>query len=52
MATHDLFRAKDVATRVGLMRRGDIVRELRGEELAHADLEALYLEHMRGAVPA
>lgn len=52
MATHDLFRAKDVATRVGLMRRGEIVRELRGEELAHTDLEALYLEHMRGAVPA
>ncbi|MEM1269001.1 MAG: ABC transporter ATP-binding protein [Bacteroidota bacterium] len=52
MATHDLFRAKDVATRVGLMRDGRLVQELTGDELAKADLEALYLEHMRGAVPA
>ncbi|MEM1126290.1 MAG: ABC transporter ATP-binding protein [Bacteroidota bacterium] len=51
MATHDLFRAKDVATRVGLMRSGRLIRELSGDELAAADLEALYLEHMRGAMP-
>jgi ABC-2 type transport system ATP-binding protein len=52
MATHDLFRAKEAATRVGLMRGGRLVRELSGAALAEADLEALYLEHMRGAVPA
>ncbi len=49
MATHDLFRAKDVATRVGLMQDGRLALELEGEELAHADLEAIYLDHMRGA---
>ncbi|MEM7677185.1 MAG: AAA family ATPase, partial [Myxococcota bacterium] len=48
MATHDLFRAKDVASRVGLMREGQIVVELGGDSLAQADLERLYLEHMRG----
>nr|VFJ66064.1 MAG: ABC-2 type transport system ATP-binding protein [Candidatus Kentron sp. FW] len=48
MATHDLFRAKDVATRVGLMQDGRLVLELTGEELVHADLEAIYLDHMRG----
>lgn len=55
MATHDLFRAKDVASRVGLMRSGKIARELAGEDLAAADLEALYVEHVRAvsaAVPA
>ncbi|MFK7844805.1 MAG: ABC transporter ATP-binding protein [Rhodothermales bacterium] len=50
MATHDLFRAKDVGSRVGIMHNGRIVRELSGDELQHADLEAIYLEHMRGAV--
>ena len=49
MATHDLFRAKDVATRVGLMQDGRLALELAGEELANADLEAIYLDHMRGA---
>ena len=49
MATHDLFRAKDVATRVGLMQGGRLALEIEGEKLAHADLEAIYLDHMRGA---
>lgn len=28
------------------MRRGRLVAELRTEEIGHADLERLYLEHM------
>jgi ABC-2 type transport system ATP-binding protein len=47
MATHDLFRAKETGTRVGIMRHGRMVAELRTEEIGHADLERLYLEHMR-----
>ncbi len=49
MATHDLFRAKDVATRIGLMRDGQLVRQLTADELAHTDLEQLYLSHMQAA---
>ncbi len=47
MATHDLFRAKEDATRVGIMRRGCLVRELSAEEVSSTDLERLYLETMR-----
>jgi ABC-2 type transport system ATP-binding protein len=47
MATHDLFRAKEDATRVGIMRHGKLVHELTAAELSHADLEKLYLETMR-----
>ncbi len=47
MATHDLFRAKEDATRVGLMRHGRLVRELTAAEISHTDLEKLYLETMR-----
>jgi ABC-2 type transport system ATP-binding protein len=46
MATHDLFRAKETGTRVGIMKHGRMVAQLRTEELGHADLERLYLEHM------
>jgi ABC-2 type transport system ATP-binding protein len=46
MATHDLFRAKETGTRVGIMKHGRLVAELRTEEIGHADLERLYLEHM------
>jgi len=45
--THDLFHAKQNGTRIGIMRAGRLVAELRSEELSHADLEALYLEHMK-----
>jgi ABC-2 type transport system ATP-binding protein len=47
MATHDLFRAKEDATRVGIMRHGQLVRELTAAEISHTDLEKLYLETMR-----
>jgi len=46
MATHDLFRAKEVGSRVGIMRRGLLRAELDPSELDHADLERIYLEHM------
>ena len=46
MATHDLFRAKETGTRVGIMRRGRLVREMSTDEIGHADLERIYLDHM------
>ena len=47
MATHDLFRAKETGTRVGIMKQGRLVATLGTGEIGHADLEQLYLEHMR-----
>jgi ABC-2 type transport system ATP-binding protein len=47
MATHDLFRAREVATRVGIMRRGRLIASVAASDLSPAELEALYLEHMR-----
>jgi len=44
--THDLFHAKQTGTRIGIMKRGRLVAELRSEEISHADLQALYLQHM------
>lgn len=46
MATHDLFRAKESGTRVGIMKHGRLVAEMQTADIGHADLERLYLEHM------
>ncbi len=46
MATHDLFRAKESGTRVGIMKQGTLRATLKTEEVGHADLERIYLEHM------
>jgi ABC-2 type transport system ATP-binding protein len=46
MATHDLFRAKESATRVGIMKHGSLVATLSTSDIGHPDLERIYLEHM------
>jgi ABC-2 type transport system ATP-binding protein len=46
MATHDIFRAKEVGTRVGIMKHGRLVQALETKEIGHADLERIYLDHM------
>jgi ABC-2 type transport system ATP-binding protein len=46
MATHDLFRAREDATHIGIMRHGRLARTLSASEIGHADLQALYLEVM------
>jgi ABC-2 type transport system ATP-binding protein len=47
MTTHDLFRAKESGTKVGIMKHGKLVAQHGTEEFGHADLERVYLEHMR-----
>ncbi len=52
MSTHDIFRAKDVADRVGIMKEGRKVMERTREELEFENLEHLYLDYMRGGIGA
>ena len=46
MATHDLFRAKETGTHIGIMREGKLVEQLTTDQINHTDLEKLYLKHM------
>ena len=46
MATHDLFRAKESGTRVGIMKHGKLLEVLDTAQLGHRDLEQIYLQHM------
>jgi ABC-2 type transport system ATP-binding protein len=52
MSTHDIFRAKEIADRVGIMKEGRKVMEQTRSQLEHEDLEALYLDFMRGGYQA
>jgi len=45
--THDLFHAQQTATRIGIMKRGQLVESLDQQAMANTDLQALYLAHMR-----
>ena len=46
MTTHDIFRAKQIADRVGIMVEGDLVKIFTREELGQADLESIYVEYV------
>ncbi|UHG94064.1 ABC transporter ATP-binding protein [Spirosoma oryzicola] len=44
MATHDIFRSKEVGTRIGIMRAGHLVETLPAADLTANELEAIYLQ--------
>lgn len=46
MATHDLFRAKEVATHIGIMNNGVLKQELVASDISLAALEQAYLDTM------
>lgn len=46
MTTHDIFRARGIADRVGIMVSGRLVQLLTREELEQQDLEALYVQYV------
>ena len=47
MATHDLFRAQETASRIGIMRGGRLLENLPAADVSSAQLERIYLDHMR-----
>jgi len=47
MSSHDIFRARHIADRVGFMMKGKLVMMQTKEELAGQDLNKLYIEYMQ-----
>lgn len=47
MSTHDLFRAKAVADRIGIMKSGRMIRSFTAKETSLTELEAIYLDIMK-----
>ncbi len=46
MASHDIFRVREVCHRIGILKQGELVKELHSEEVSANELEQLYLEYM------
>jgi len=47
MCTHDIFRAKSAADRIGIMKEGRLVMLRNREEFLRDDLERIYLDYMQ-----
>lgn len=48
MATHDIFRAREIADRIGIMKAGKLIDLVQARSIAAAALDRLYAEHMHG----
>jgi ABC-2 type transport system ATP-binding protein len=44
MATHNIFRAKEVATHIGIMKQGTLVSIINAADVSANELEELYLQ--------
>ncbi|MEM7372463.1 MAG: ABC transporter ATP-binding protein [Bacteroidota bacterium] len=47
MASHDIFRVREVCHRIGILKHGQLVKELHSTEVSAKELEELYLEYMQ-----
>jgi len=47
MSTHDIFRAKEIGDRVGIMKEGRLVMERSRQELQYEDLVKIYIDYMK-----
>lgn len=47
MASHDIFRVREVCHRIGILKKGVLVKELQSQEVSANELEKLYLEFMK-----
>ena len=46
MATHDLFRAKEIATNIGIMKNGQLLEQFVSKDISLSELEKVYLKTM------
>lgn len=47
MASHDLFRVRETADRIGILHHGRLLQELEAREISANDLESIYLQFMK-----
>jgi ABC-2 type transport system ATP-binding protein len=47
IASHDIFRVREVCHHIGILKNGELVKELSSEEVSANELEKIYLEYMQ-----
>ena len=47
MASHDIFRVREVCDRIGILKQGKLMKELKSKAITANQLEKLYLNFMK-----
>ena len=47
MASHDLFRVRETCDRIGILKNGELIKEMQANEVTSEELERVYLKFMK-----
>ncbi len=47
MASHDIFRVRETCNRIGILKHGELVKEMNADEVSSNELENIYLNFMQ-----
>jgi len=47
MASHDLFRVRETCNRIGILKNGELIKEMQANEVTSEELERVYLKFMK-----
>ena len=47
MASHDLFRVRETCHKIGILKNGNLVKEMKADTITSEELESVYLNFMK-----
>ena len=47
MASHDIFRVRETCHKIGILKKGSLVKEMSSKDVSSRQLESLYLDYMK-----
>jgi ABC-2 type transport system ATP-binding protein len=47
MASHDIFRVRETCNRIGILKGGELVKEMDTSNVSTEELEKIYIEYMQ-----
>lgn len=47
MASHDIFRVREICDNIGILKDGELVKEIEAQNISASELESLYLQFMK-----
>ena len=47
MASHDIFRVRETCHKIGILKKGSLVKEMYSKDISSLELESLYLDYMK-----
>lgn len=47
MASHDIFRVRETCDRIGIIKKGELVEEMKTSNVSTNELEKIYIDYMQ-----